>query len=411
MSSDPGPESGRGFPRVIADLLDDAHLVAPDRLAELIMAAASRLGAVGGRIWLADHQQRFLVPLDGTADLEPMAVDRTLAGRAWASSESVEVSLAEGGARCWLPLMDGVNRIGVLEIEVADGLPSSDPDAAVPQGLEAFRHLASVATSEIVARGQYTDAFTMARRRQEMSLAAELQWQALPPTTFATRHVTVGGLLEPAYRIGGDIFDYALNDGQLHIGIFDAIGHGLTSSLLSTLAVGAYRNRRRSGAGLVDITAAIDAAISQRGEGDVYVTGQLAILDVDGGTLQWCNAGHHLPLLIRQGSVVGPLSCEARPPFGLGHLLPDRTSAVASSQLEPEDAVLFYTDGIVEARRPGGSDFGLDRLVDYLDRAFAAGLSTAETLRRLSHAVLDFHDGELQDDASTVLVSWHPPRS
>ena len=59
---------------------------------------------------------------------------------------------------------------------------------------------------------------------------------------------TVAGLLEPAYEVGGDCFDYALNgDVMLDVAVFDAMGHGLPSSIISGLAVGAYRHARRTG--------------------------------------------------------------------------------------------------------------------------------------------------------------------
>ncbi|CAN5201285.1 PP2C family protein-serine/threonine phosphatase [soil metagenome] len=404
MGWDSDGEGGGRFARVIADLLDAAHLVAPDQLPELIGATAGALGARASRIWLVDHQQRTLVPLgadEADEGIEPAAVDRTVAGRAFSSCEPVEVPAQVGGVRLWMPLVDGVDRIGVLELDV---------ESVTPQSREAFRHLASIATSEIITRGQYTDAFTVARRRQTMSLAAELQWQTIPPITFATRDVTIAGILEPAYHIGGDTFDYAFNDGVLDVGLFDAVGHGLVSSHLSTLALGAYRNRRRSGDELPAMGDGVDDVIRDHDGVDDYVTGQLARLDVETGVLCWLNAGHPLPLLIRQGRVVATLACPPRPPFGLGHLSPACAAVIAEDQLEPGDAVLMYTDGIIEARRPGGWDFGIERLTDFMDRAFAAGLSPAETLRRLSHAVLDFHSGSLQDDATTVLVSWHPQR-
>lgn len=400
MASDSHRGDGDTFAGVIGSLLDAAHHVEPDRLPELIRTSAVGLGATSSRIWLADHQQRTLVPLDALGETEPAAIDRTVAGRAFASCEAVEIA-GEVDVRIWMPLVDGVDRIGVLEVEI---------EAPTPRRREDLRHLASIATSEIIARGQYTDAFTVARRRQAMSLAAELQWQTLPPISFATRDVTIAGLLEPAYDIGGDIFDYALNDGGLHVGLFDAVGHGLASSHLSTLALGAYRNRRRGGDELAAIGSGVDVVIRDHDGMDEYVTGQLAHLDVAAGTLRWLNAGHPLPLLIRQGRVVGTMSCPPRPPFGLGYLLSGCHAHMAEDHLEPGDAVLMYTDGIIEARRPGGADFGIERLVDFLDRASAADLSPAETVRRLSNAVLDFHGGSLQDDATTVLVSWHPTR-
>jgi serine phosphatase RsbU (regulator of sigma subunit) len=391
----------RRLTSAVTDLLDGAHQVEPDRLTALIETTAATLGASLCRIWLVDHQQRILVPLTTGDDVEPAAVERTIAGRAFASCALVEVAGDAEALHLWFPLVDGVNRIGVLEIDI---------DHPTPEAREAFRHLATLATSEIIARGQYTDAFTVARRTQTMNLAAELQWQTLPPTSFATRDVTVAGMLEPAYHVGGDIFDYAYNDGGLHVGIFDAVGHGLDASMLSTLALGAYRNRRRGGDELGGIGISIDEVITNHGQTDDYVTGQLAHLDVTTGVLRWLNAGHPLPLLIRHGRVVGPMLCPPRPPFGLGYLLPEAGARMAEDQLEPGDAVLMFTDGIVEARRTSGTDFGLERLIDFMDRAFAADMSPSETLRRLSHAVLDFHSSALQDDATTLLIAWHPQR-
>jgi len=391
----------RRLTSAVTDLLDGAHQVESDRLTALIETTAAALGASLCRIWLVDHQQRILVPLTAGDDVEPVAVERTIAGRAFASCALVEVAGDAEALHLWLPLVDGVNRIGVLEIDIDD---------PTPEASEAFRHLATMATSEIIARGQYTDAFTVARRTQTMNLAAELQWQTLPPTSFATRDVTVAGMLEPAYHVGGDTFDYAYNDGGLHVGIFDAVGHGLDASMLSTLALGAYRNRRRSGEQLGGIGTVIDEVITNHSQTDDYVTGQLAHLDVTTGVLRWLNAGHPLPLLIRHGRVVGPMSCPPRPPFGLGSLIPEAGARMAEDQLEPGDAVLMFTDGIVEARRTSGTDFGLERLIDFMDRAFAADMSPSETLRRLSHAVLDFHSSALQDDATTLLIAWHPQR-
>ena len=139
-----------------------------------------------------------------------------------------------------------------------------------------------------------------------------------------------------------------------------------------------------------------------------FVTGQLAELDTSNGVLRWLNAGHPLPLLIRRGKVVGTLACRPRVPFGLSHYKPQGPAEIAAEQLEPGDGVLLFSDGVIEARRPGGEDFGVERLEEFLCAAFAAGLSPGETLRRLSNAVLDFHNGILQDDATTLLVVWRP---
>lgn len=79
---------------------------------------------------------------------------------------------------------------------------------------------------------------------------------------------------------------------------------------------------------------------------------------------------------------------------------------VARQQLEPDDRLLFYSDGIPEARDPHGHFFGEERLIDFAEQAAAADLSAPETLRRLNAAVLTHQNGQLQDDATLMLVEW-----
>lgn len=324
-----------------------------------------------------------------------------MAGRAFISSEVVEASHESDRGPMWVPLLDGVDRIGVLELEV----PATTDEVA-----GRFRHLASIAAAELIARGQYSDIYTITRRQRAMSLAAEMQWQVLPPNSFAVRDLSVAAMLEPAYDVGGDAFDYAYQDGVLQFAIFDAVGHGLESSLMSTLTVGTYRHRRRSGDELDRTARAIDTMIADQFGDARYATGQLGRVDVSSGRLTLVNAGHPPPLLIRNERVVGPLTCPPRLPFGLGHLAKEPPGPMFDEQLEPGDALLLYTDGVVEARRSRGSDFGLERLEHFLHRALASGLPVAEMLRRLSHEVLDYYGGQLQDDASMLLVRWHPAR-
>ena len=89
-------------------------------------------------------------------------------------------------------------------------------------------------------------------------------------------------------------------------------------------------------------------------------------------------------------------------PFGLGDGAPKPRVA----ELEPDDAVLLYTDGVTEARTADGELFGLDRLVDLLEREAASGRSAEELLRRLVRAVLEHQGGGLRDDATLLLVQW-----
>ena len=83
-------------------------------------------------------------------------------------------------------------------------------------------------------------------------------------------------------------------------------------------------------------------------------------------------------------------------------------------ELEPDDMLLLYTDGVTEARTADGELFGLDRLADLLEREAASGRTAEEVLRRLARSVLDHQACGLRDDATLLLVQWtgtsHPPR-
>src|SRR5262249_43941589 len=151
----------------------------------------------------------------------------------------------------------------------------------------------------------------------------------------------VAGILEPAYDIAGDAYDYAAADGVLHFAIMDGMGHGIGSTLLADLAVGAYRHARRPGVPPQSVHTAIDEALTS-GYGDMsFTTGLIGTLAVGTGRLEWTCAGHPPPLLLRGTNVVAELECAPTVPFGLGTGVP----VVCGADLEPDDAVLLYTDG------------------------------------------------------------------
>ena len=388
------PDTFDPLGRALSLLVESADVVEPHRLIELVTRCAAILGAQSADVWLADHQKRILVHLAVADTREQLTIDGSTAGRAYITSEVVEVE-DDDGSRIWIPLVTGVDRLGVLELAIPEHAPSVAP----------LRDFAAVVAAEVVAADQYTDLFTRTRRQKRMTLAAELQWASLPPGSFATKGVHVAGMMQPAYEVGGDTFDYAHSAGLLSFAIFDAVGHSLGSSMISSLTLGAYRNSRRSGLSLTETAAALDDVIQGQFRDSSYVTGQLAELDTTSGTLRWLNAGHPLPLLVRHGKVLDHLQCRPRPPFGLDDRR-GREPELATEQLQPGDAVLLYSDGVIEHRSGSGTDYGIERLRDFLQNAFAAQMSPDETLRRLSNAILDFHGGTLQDDATTILVVW-----
>jgi serine phosphatase RsbU (regulator of sigma subunit) len=219
--------------------------------------------------------------------------------------------------------------------------------------------------------------------------------------TFGTDRLVISGALAPAYDVGGDSFDYGVGRDCARIAVFDAMGHGLEAGILATVAVAAYRNCRRRQLKLGETVAAVDELISEQFGPERFVTAVMAELDLATGRFRWYRAGHPAPLLLRGSKIVKTLWGDRGMPLGLGS-----PGMEAEEALEPGDQVVFFTDGVTEARSPEGSFFGADRLADLVSRASAGGNPPPETLRRLVHSILDHQAGDLQDDATAVLIEW-----
>lgn len=341
-------------------------------------------------VYLADFSHQVLVPL--VAGMAEEGVAGTLAGRAFMTGQPM-TSQQDGRVRVWVPVVEQTSRTGVLAVTVPDG----------GAGMLAQAELLGVFAGLVTAMAmRVSDTPRLRRRDRGLSLPAGMQWDMLPPLSARAGGALIAGVLEPAYDIAGDAFDYAVNDGVLHFAILDGMGHGIGSTLLTGLAVGAYRHARRDGASLPDTHTVIDEALVGY-YGDLsFATGIIAQLAVGAGRLEWSCAGHPPPLLLRGRKVVAELTCEPALPFGVGGPAPEP----ASCDLEPGDGVLLYTDGVIEARTPDGEFFGLERLADLAEREAASGQPAEELVRRLVQAVLEHQGGGLRDDATLLLVQW-----
>jgi serine phosphatase RsbU (regulator of sigma subunit) len=380
----------------LGSLMRASHLMSPDDLGATVATHARALGARTTVLYLIDYEQVVLLPLPGAGvpQRQELPVEGTMAGRAFRRFELVDSPGTGGSHRLWAPLLDGVERFGVAELVFDE-----PPDADLLDEVRAFVGL----TAELIATNDaYSDVFSRLRRRRSLTLAAEMQWELLPPQTFGTHRVVITGGLEPAYDVGGDSFDYQVTGDTADLLAIDSVGHGLPAALLASVAVSAYRHARRNGLDLADMAAEMNAAVAGQFPGSQFATAVLARLDLGTGQLRWINAGHPEPLILRGTSLVQPPHCPPHRPLGLQEIKP----TVCDTRLEPGDRLLLYTDGITEARSPAGEFFGEQRLADFISSALAAGERAPETVRRLIRAVLTHQADQLQDDASIVVLEW-----
>ncbi|WP_051853154.1 PP2C family protein-serine/threonine phosphatase [Streptomyces aureocirculatus] len=386
--------------RMLHALLRSSHLSAFEELPALIGSHAVKAGLHRARFYLADLQEVVLREVTGLGSDagqggQELRIDATLAGRVFTSGRT-HTATADGHIQHWLAVLDGTERLGVLSVETVH-----TPDEHIRTAME---DLASLLGMLLVSKRHHSDSHARLTRINPMSVSAEMQWTLMPPRTFSNKWVTIAAAMEPAYATAGDAFDYALAGDTAHLAVFDAMGHDTSAGLTANLAMATCRSQRRQGKGLVEARDAIEANLMEQFTRSRYATAVLADLDLTSGLLTWINCGHHPPVLIRGRRWTTHLGCPPTHPMGTGLGLP---VTLCREHLEPGDQLLLYTDGIVEARDDQGREFGHDRFVDFIIRRQADGLATPETLRRLVHAVLDHHNGRLNDDATVLLCEWH----
>jgi hypothetical protein len=360
-------------------------------LDRVMAAACAPLPAWDPVVYLADFSRQVLVPMAAGAAMEDVA--GTLAGRTFTRGEPM-TSDRGGNVRVWVPMVEQTSLTGVLAVT----MPSADRDSVRRAEL-----LGAFTGMVVAALGRVSDVPHTRRSTRDMSLSASMQWDLLPPWSASFPGALVAGMLEPAYDIAGDAFDYAADEkGALHFAITDGMGHGLGSTMLAGLTVGAYRHARRQGAPIPEIHVAVDQALASHYGDDSFATGIIGTLALGTGRLEWSSAGHPPPLLLRGRKVIAELENEPSLPFGLGGGRP----VLGSVDLEPDDAVLLYTDGVTEARAANGELFGLERLTDLLEREAASEEPSKELLRRLVRTLLDHQPDGLRDDATLLLLRW-----
>ncbi|MEW2290330.1 PP2C family protein-serine/threonine phosphatase [Streptomyces sp. NPDC047841] len=347
-------------------------------------------------LYLADYGLTVLQPVSAASHgAEPVSVHGSAAGRAFGAQEPFVEVVHEGPARVHLPVTVRGDRLGVLSVTLPDG-------EAEPGRLDELAEIAEVLGHEIVVAERDTDVYLRARRKDRLTLAAEMQWQLLPGRACSRPEYELGAQLEPAYAIHGDNFDWSATADRLMLYVTNGMGEGIEAALLTNLAINALRNARRAGIAIDDQAALADQAVYAHYQGRCYLSVLMFDFDLATGRAKVVDAGSPQLLRLRDGSVE-PVAFEAQLPLGMF----EETDYVPQDfQVQPGDRLVFVSDGVHAVASPKGEAYG--------DTALARAITSTRLLpaAEVPRAILrelTGHRGRSvpDDDALVVCLDWH----
>ena len=351
-----------------------------------------RADGISSTLWLADYQLatlRSLDDLDGperTADLQTSDPGRVF------TSQRATVDAEGGRAVAHIPVSVRGSRLGVLELRATGSLEAR---------IDEFVAIADALGHELTVASCFTDHFERACRSRPLTVAAELQWSLLPVTAHEDARFTLAGVLEPAYSVAGDIFDWSCETATLTIAVCDGMNRGVPSALATSLCVSALRNARRAGVPLTDQAALADQAMYAHFGGSTFVATLLIEINLGDGTAKVIDAGSPRVLRVRDRSVE-LLELEAQLPLGMF----EETHYVEQPlDLRPGDRLLIVSDG-VHGAIGAAVEFGDRGLLDAISASHL--LSAQETVRHVIRALHDHRRDDLEDDAVVFCLDWLP---
>jgi sigma-B regulation protein RsbU (phosphoserine phosphatase) len=307
------------------------------------------------------------------------------------ATEAVQAGGGDGAAPADL------NLIGVIYVD-----RRSPTRFFTAQDLALFESFASHAALAIENARLFEEALEKRRMENEMEVAREIQQSLLPHEFPELSWVSIYGYNEPARQVGGDYYDVFLRDnGDLDFAVGDVSGKGVPASLVMSTLQSSFLAESSAQEDLAKVCERVNEFLVQRTTPERYATFFAARLQTD-GTFMYVNAGHNPPMLLR-GSEIHRLTGGGLP---LG-LFKDRTYELQHGNLEPDDLLLVFTDGVTEANDPAENEFGEDRLLEVVRANLDADVR--ELTVKVFAAIEEFSRGlhNPHDDITMVSVRVH----
>jgi len=286
------------------------------------------------------------------------------------------------------------------EQDAVIGLVYVDTLASQPFGEEDLRILtavANVAAAKIENVRLLEESIEKRRLEEDIRVAAEIQRGLLPHGSPVVLGYQLAGSNTPCHTVGGDYYDFELDQGRLLLALGDVSGKGTGAALLMTVLRASVRGHWAE-ATVSEAVSRINRTVCQNVPTNKYITFFMARLDTASGAISYVNAGHNPPLLVRADGRVDPLQ-EGGMVLGLFDSVPYAEGRV---ELRPGDLLVIFSDGVTETWSVEDEEFGEERLARLVVAERALRAEALET--RILKEIDLFSGGAKATDDRTLIV-------
>jgi len=251
-----------------------------------------------------------------------------------------------------------------------------------------------------------------ARVAGELEAARRIQSGILPTRESVVRNerrIEIFAYMRAAREVGGDLYDFfPLSGDKFVVLVGDVSDKGLPAAMFMAVSKALAKScALRTKAGPAALMTMFNTEISRENPEQMFVTLVVIVMDLRTGELQYCNAGHEPPLLVRRSGETLTLDDGGGPPLCV---IDDYQYEEAGVTLQPRDVLAIVSDGITEAMNRARALYGRARLKALLEQPSLRDADVTIVGNEVLAAVKQFEAGaEPSDDQTLLLVSWRGP--
>jgi sigma-B regulation protein RsbU (phosphoserine phosphatase) len=268
------------------------------------------------------------------------------------------------------------------------------------ESLNLLTVLANQFVTALVTSRLYVDSLEKRQMEEELRMAHQLQADLLPGEWDNGNGFSLAAYTSPSRTVGGDFYDYfAIDDERVGLVVADASGKGMPAAMLIAQIQAILKSGVGNGDTIVRTLAGLNSHLERNTAARYFATLFYGIYNRKTGLLEFANAGHDFPVLVRADGEVEVLESTG-PALGV---LPEYDHETETVGVGPGDCILFYTDGITDATDTNGKHYGEQRLRNLMIRN--RHLAPRQIIDLIKDDLAEFCGaGSMQDDRTLMVL-------